>query len=101
MDAPEKKLNLDGFNQAIKKHTELHYEVTAAGYVCKTCGGEIQQTTGYASIHSTEFGDECAGPGEVIKFPLPYCPKCEGEPKSISTCIHVSIFAKDPVLATA
>lgn len=30
----------------------------------------------------------CAGSGAVHQEPLPYCPKYEGEPTNIYTCIH-------------
>lgn len=58
------------------------------GFKHKKCGEPIKQVTLYVSIHDQMFGDSCAGDGQCKQFPLPYCPKCEGEPKNTVTCAH-------------
>ena len=88
MEAPA-RMNWQDFNNAIESHVERFYEKTENGYKCKKCGAEIQQTTCTISIHTRLFDTRCVGTGEVRRVPLPYCLKCEGEPKNTSTCIHV------------
>ena len=87
MDAPAGSLSPEVFDETIARHISEEYEKLENGYTCKKCGSTIKQTTGYASMHSKEF-DNCTGGGEVKRFPLPYCPKCEGEPKRTQTCVH-------------
>ena len=89
MEAPRERLTLQGFNAEITNYFAEHCEKTESGYKCKKCEAVIQQTTLWVSIHTTLF-EECAGYGEVKRFPLPYCPRCEGEPKKISTCVHLA-----------
>jgi len=64
------------------------YEKTEDGYRCRTCGERIMQTTLYISIHIKEF-KTCAGPGRVLTVNFPYCPNCEGEPRTARACVHV------------
>lgn len=93
MEAPQNGMSSEDFNGTIKAHIAANYEKTQNGYKCKKCGSDVIQATGYASIHSTEFGDTCAGSGKVEQFPLPYCPNCEGEPTNLQTCVHVPLFS--------
>ena len=89
MEAPTDKMSSGEFQETMQKHITEHYEKKGDdGYVCKKCGSEIQQTTMFVSIHYKEFSD-CVGGGECKQIPLPYCPKCEGIPKKINTCVHV------------
>jgi hypothetical protein len=87
MEAPRKRLSQEQFNQAISRHVARHYRRKGKGYVCKTDGASIKQTTCYVSVHTNLFPN-CAGGGEVRTTNLPYCPKCEGAPKNTSTCVH-------------
>ncbi len=47
---------------------------------CYGCGEQIPHKLQRLSIHYAEFGDACAGGGEVITKCIPYCPKCQSEP---------------------
>lgn len=62
-------------------------------YYCCDCGEIIQQTTLYASVHDSLFGDRCAGRGEVINLSLPFCPHCEPgvTGRTNRTCIHEEV----------
>lgn len=96
MDAPPEKLSSDGFSNAIMTHIEHYYQPEGDGkLVCRQCGGEIQQTTCYASVHDTLFTAICTGPGNVLQIPLPYCPACEGKPEKVYTCIHFELTANN------
>ena len=92
MDAPPGRMSPDDFQRVLDEHVVAHFEKGDGGYKCKRCGAVIKRVTGYASVHSAEFGDTCAGGGNVRQFPLPYCPNCEGEPKQTATCVHVHMF---------
>jgi len=89
MNAPTGGMSLEDFQKAMESHVSLNYHETQDGYVCNKCGTKIQQTTCFASIHTAEFGDCHAGSGEVRRFPLPFCPECEGVPSKTDTCIHI------------
>lgn len=93
MEAPPAKLSPEEFGRFIKEHVISRYDKVEERLVCRSCGSVIQQITCYVSIHTSLFADQCAGFGEVKRFPLPYCPKCEGEPKTTSTCIHMPFAA--------
>ncbi len=86
MNAPEGKRPLEAIqadiDQWVKENVDDAY--------CRTCGAIIQQTTLYASVHDSLFGDRCAGGGEVITLALPYCNTCEPEiaRQDSRTCIH-------------
>lgn len=54
------------------------YDRVKDSWLCNKCGSEIQQTTGYASVHDGPF--PLSGSGEVVHFPYPFCPKCDGDP---------------------
>jgi hypothetical protein len=64
------------------------YDKVEGGYVCKTCGNEIQQTTLFISIHNKGWKG-CVGSGKVQNVNYPYCPTCDGEPSVVRACIHV------------
>lgn len=75
-----------------EKHTPEQFNAEIARWirtvgVCRACGGRLESVTVTASVHSSEFGDICAGHGEVVEVQVPFCPHCEPEPKQ-STCIH-------------
>lgn len=92
MNAPPRGLCRTEFNGFIGRHCWERYTKSTGGRVCKKCGSRILQVAGFASVHAVEFGDHCAGDGDVKRFPLPYCPNCEGKPTETSTCIHVPMF---------
>lgn len=93
MNAPPARLSPVDFEAVIQKHISDNYQKgDGGGYNCHHCGSKIQQITGSASIHEAVFGDPCAGFGEVYRFPLPFCPKCEGKPTQTGTCIHVHVL---------
>ena len=89
MEAPTKGLNPKQLEEFFKNHINKNYGKVAGEkkHICKTCGSTIQQVICYVSVHDARFSG-CAGSGEVQQIPLPYCPKCEGEPKNTSTCVH-------------
>lgn len=70
------------------KDKEAGFTQTEDGWICKTCGATIMQTTLYVSVHEKDFGG-CAGSGKVQTVPFPYCPACDGEPKMVRGCVHV------------
>ena len=49
-------------------------------WLCNKCEAEIQQTTGYASVHDGPF--PMSGSGTVIQYAFPYCPACDGKPST-------------------
>jgi len=57
------------------------------GIVCVKCGARILYKSAVLSLHAIEFGDGCAGWGQVMEMDIPYCPTCEPEPE-LSGCIH-------------
>lgn len=90
MEAPRIGLSLEDLNAAIKAHNEQMYEDTNEGLRCKACGSGVKSVPCAVSIHRTAPGGRCEGFGEDVEhFPLPYCPQCEGEPASRSTCVHI------------
>jgi hypothetical protein len=57
-------------------------------FKCVRCHGVPMTKLVYFSLHTEEFGDHCAGPGEVIRLLVPYCLACgDGEPADRG-CIH-------------
>ena len=98
MEAPQGRMSPEEFEKTMAMQSDARYQyVEGGGYRCKNCGSEVLQTTLYVSVHSSEFGDSCAGSGKVVKVPLPYCPKCEGEPKNFTTCIHIPMLPLAPL----
>lgn len=89
MEAPAPGLSPEQFSECFEKHFEKNYQKKDGSNECscKTCGSDIVSTTCYVSIHSKMFSC-CTGDGKVEQVLLPYCPKCEGEPKQTSTCVH-------------
>jgi hypothetical protein len=87
MEAPVGGQSSEAFNKEIADHIATHYTKVSGSCVCNTCASPIQQTTCYVSLHTTLFSG-CAGSGKVRQIPLPYCPKCEGLPKRIASCVH-------------
>lgn len=57
------------------------------GAWCIHCGTLIVKKDVHISIHALEFGDACAGWGEVKMLAIPFCPQCEPEPED--GCIHM------------
>jgi len=88
MEAPKPGLSPADLNAAIKALFQ-RYQDTNGGWICGECRAKVQFVRCYVSIHDTPPGGVCAGMGEVKDFLLPYCPQCEGEPKSKSTCLHI------------
>ena len=84
MNAPEGKRSQAAIQADIDRWVEEHVDDAC----CETCGAIVQQTTLYASVH--EFADVCAGSGQVIRLPLPYCNTCEPSVagQTQRTCIH-------------
>lgn len=78
----------ESLENEIAAHVAANYDESASGYTCKRCSSPIMQTTLYVSVHTRAFNN-CAGSGEVRHVPLPFCPKCEGEPDTPRSCIHV------------
>ncbi|MDR3581706.1 MAG: hypothetical protein P4L67_00325 [Candidatus Pacebacteria bacterium] len=89
MEAPHAGSSLKDLNEKLKYHFQLKYRDSNGGQLCKECGKKILFVTCHVSIHETPPGGACEGFGTVRQFPLPYCPHCEGVPKSTSTCVHV------------
>jgi hypothetical protein len=59
---------------------------------CPTCGGKLSFALAHLSIHSTEFGDTCAGGGQVRVESIPFCQKCEEKPVEYG-CVHEPMVA--------
>jgi len=91
MEAPAKGLTPEEFQEAIRSHQEKYYTYDGANWRCNECNSVIAQTTCWVSMHAKEFGDQHAGDGEIRRFPLPFCPRCEGEPRKKDTCVHIEM----------
>ena len=98
MEAPQQGISPDELNATIKAHFQEKYRDTNDGLVCKKCGAKVQFVRCDVSVHETAPGGACEGFGETQNFSLPFCPKCEGEPKSKSTCIHVGTHRIEKML---
>jgi hypothetical protein len=61
---------------------------------CSRCGERLAFAPSYVSIHSTEFGDLCAGEGRCDRFNIPYCEACEPVPLP-QGCVHMELFSGD------
>lgn len=86
MNAPEGKRPRAAIQADIDRWVSEHMD----GAHCRTCSAVVQQTTLYASVHDIRCCDACAGFGEVVRLPLPYCNTCEPEVANQMqrTCIH-------------
>lgn len=90
MEAPRIGLSLADLNAALKAHCQQMYEdITNDGLHCKGCGEKVEFVPCTVSIHYAAPDGACTDSGDVQHFPLPYCPKCEGEPTPKSTCVHM------------
>lgn len=87
MEAPQVGRSPEELSAAIEEIFEK-YDATETGLACRTCKGKINFAACAVSVHETAPGGICAGFGNVIRFPLPYCPKCEGKPERTATCVH-------------
>ena len=74
------------FDGRIAEFQDANTKVEDDGLVCGTCGSEIQGMPASISVHDSPVGG-CAGFGEVKVVQIPYCPKCEDEPRQ-SGCVH-------------
>lgn len=90
MNTPKKGMGIEEFTDAYKKEFDKLYEKNpkTGEANCKKCGTVVLVATMYVSVHAKDFS-ECTGFGECEPLPLPYCPKCEGKPEEIFTCVHV------------
>lgn len=92
MNAPDGRRSISDVLRAIDSHVRGHYDVRPdLSITCKRCGGEIRSTPLVISIHTTAFASTCSGSGQVLELPLPFCPKCEGEPTKTRTCAHEDV----------
>ena len=87
MNAPVGGLRWPEFRKVIASHMETRYKKQDDHYVCLVCKSLVLTADGYVSMHDPMFSG-CAGGGEVKCVALPYCPKCEGKPALVSTCVH-------------
>jgi hypothetical protein len=89
MNAPSGPQTPAELKAKIEAHVRERYVETGDnGWICKKCGSEVQATESYVSVHDALWQD-CAGRGQVIHPALPYCPRCEGRPTKVSTCVHI------------
>jgi len=58
------------------------------GITCRHCDEPIAERIVYLSIHDSRF-EACAGPGQVLKVVLPYCPSCEELDRA--GCLHIPL----------
>ncbi|MCL5016512.1 MAG: hypothetical protein M1312_02810 [Patescibacteria group bacterium] len=90
MKVPEGGRSIEEVLREIEGWKNEHCTPGSEGfYYCKKTGVQVNQTTLLASVHIAEFGDQHAGVGKVVRIALPYCPICEDEPLSPTTCVHV------------
>lgn len=75
----------------VGEHAAEHYTRVNSGYKCNACGEGIRSVTTYITLHLQVFST-CAGPGQVVKVDLPYCPKCEPTPDTFG-CVHLPLPA--------
>lgn len=64
---------------------------TMARQTCSRCGERLTFARSYISIHSTEFGDLCAGEGRCDRYMIPFCETCEPLPAP-QGCVHMELF---------
>lgn len=91
VQAPPERLSPEAFTSHVQREWEERYEKVGDKLICRTCLTPVVFVTCYASLPATEFGDQCAGHGEVKRVNLPFCPKCEQVPETLSTCIHLPL----------
>jgi len=80
------------FLKRIDGHVRKRYQRKGGKYVCKKCNSLIKQAVVIVAIHDKCYSETtriCSGAGRRGKALIPYCPKCEGPPKRMSTCVHV------------
>jgi hypothetical protein len=102
MNVPPKRLTAEALMQWIEAERDRAFEVRGGNEICRKCGA-IAVGQGLAvSIHSFEFGDSCAGPGDVKNLGVPRCPFCERDaPEWISTCVHIPLLRQEDLEGAA
>jgi len=83
MNIPESKRTKKEFIDDIANHVAGNYHLDTEDekmWRCNECNTVVLSVTCYVSIHCV-VRNNCSGWGEVKPIEIPYCPKCEGEPK--------------------
>jgi len=75
----------------IEAKVRENYAETEDGFVCKRCGAEILAVE---ELHPKWMEGINGGPGDVLKFYVPYCPNCEPRPEVDRTPIWVYRMGK-------
>ena len=83
MNIPPGKMTVKEFNAWLKKERDERYRLEDGRTFCKTCGTKTE-------LVAQEFGDLCAGGGDVKRVAIEFCPKCEQVPtEMVTSCVHV------------
>jgi|GEM_PF-2360648 len=85
---PEEARDSEGhtFQRIVGK--SVIYQQIEGGYMCVTCGSEIECVEVIHPIWEGPFA--CSGSGRTAKEIVPYCPKCEKEPSVYGVPIILS-----------
>ena len=90
MKIPPGKMTVKEFNAWLKKERDERYRLEDGRTFCKTCGTKTELVVCFVSVHVQEFGDLCAGGGDVKRVALDFCPRCEQVPtEMVTSCVHV------------
>lgn len=89
-------MSVNEFRAWLQRELEESFEELEGATICRSCKTPPQAVTCFVSIHFTEFGDRCAGSGQVQQVDLPFCPLCETVPTDIvRSCVHIPMGALD------
>jgi len=67
------------------RRIEKNYRQVGDRYICRKCGATVKKIVEHHP--KWKKGIE-GGPGEVLVYPVPYCPYCEDEPEEDRTPIE-------------
>ncbi len=64
-----------------KQGYDVIYKSASDDFICNECGTKVLANIVNHTIYDDRFPNELAGSGRVKQEAVPYCPKCEKEPK--------------------
>lgn len=89
---PPGRMSLKDFRTELDRLTGEQFLRDEGKTLCRACGSQASIAPCCVSVHTVLF-EECAGGGEVKRFSVPWCLKCEGPmPDAVYTCIHDELF---------
>ncbi|MFH1839137.1 MAG: hypothetical protein ABH820_02500 [Patescibacteria group bacterium] len=91
VEAPINGSSLEHVKLLVMQHLQDNFRNVKNNLVCKKCGSQIRTATLTISIYckkAKEDGNVGKSKDETETLPLPFCPKCEGEPEETSTIVY-------------